>query len=91
MPIADSKNVSDIGHWTILENGGDGWKMETDCAGADQYPIPSELQGLAGGSSTNFATSYEWCAREQVIDLRKEGFSEALLDERRPPVFVSEW
>ena len=87
--IADSTNEFDIKHWNVLKNGGQKWKVETDCPGSGA--LPYQLLGLSGGKRTNFATSHAWCEREQVIDLIREGIPEKVLDDLRPPIFVSEW
>ena len=78
-----------MSYWTVLENGGDGWRVETDCPRAGR--LPDQLIRLSGGKHTNFATSHAWCDREQIIDLVGGGMPEKFLDDRRPPIFVSEW
>ena len=86
---ADSKGEYDLCEWKILSDGGNRWKVETDCPGSAS--LPDEVLLLTGGQCKSFATSYGWCEREQVIDLLKEGFSEEMLDCLQPIIFVSEW
>ena len=88
-PFSDSVDEYDISHWELLSNGGNRWKVETDCPGSGA--LPEELLNLAGGNHSSFATSYGWCEREQVIDLLAEGIPESILDGLRPAIFVSEW
>jgi hypothetical protein len=68
--------------WHIIENGGDGWEIENKGA---ECPAT-----VAMGCQCNFVTSYEWCRKAQVIDLKRYGFSETQLDSC-PPIEVSEW
>ena len=56
--------------------------------------IPVEnMQLLAenGGSSKNYVTFYEWCCRQQILDLPKLGFAPAILDTLQPVIEISEW
>ncbi|CAH1232993.1 FBXO6 [Branchiostoma lanceolatum] len=53
-------------HWEVLENGGQGWKVEK-FVGCKAFPNPA-VRG-------NFVTSYGWCARQQEIDLLAEGYA----------------
>eukprot|EP00057_Strongylocentrotus_purpuratus_P005703 XP_003731589.1 PREDICTED: F-box only protein 6 isoform X1 [Strongylocentrotus purpuratus] len=85
----DSKGEFDLCEWKILSDGGERWKVETDCPGSAR--LPDEVLLLTGGQYKSFATSYGWCEREQVIDLLEEGFSEEMLDCLQPIIFVSEW
>ncbi|XP_072175074.1 F-box only protein 6-like [Diadema setosum] len=85
----DSRDKRDMASWTVLGNGGDGWLVETKCPGSGT--MPEELLSLSNGDPKSFATSYGQCAREQIIDLLAEGFTEEMLDELQPPIFVSEW
>lgn len=66
--------------------GGDRWSIEE--------MITSESPALLKeneGSCKNYVTSYEWCCREQVVDLVKCGFVPQILDELQPTIEVSEW
>uniref|UniRef100_A0A8D2N237 FBA domain-containing protein n=1 Tax=Zonotrichia albicollis TaxID=44394 RepID=A0A8D2N237_ZONAL len=60
-------------HWGEVENGGDGWKIE-ELPGDFGKEFPSEEV------HKYFVTSYEWCRKAQVIDLRAEGYWEELMD-----------
>ncbi|XP_056398211.1 F-box only protein 2 isoform X2 [Hyla sarda] len=70
-------------YWEIVEDGGDGWKVEKlpgDCGVA--FP--------AGGIFKYFTTSSKCCSKTQVIDLLKEGYLKRLLD-TSPKIVVSDW
>jgi hypothetical protein len=58
----------DLSGWTVLQNGGAGWKAV----------------------SNGFLTSYGWGKREQLIDLSQHDFSDATLDQEKPPIVVEE-
>lgn len=73
-------------HWTLLENGGDKWRVEDIPQGSD--PLPQELQ--KEGFHCCFATSYMWCVKVQTIDLYSLGLTKQIM-ELRPPIHVSEW
>ncbi|XP_070560891.1 F-box only protein 44-like [Ptychodera flava] len=75
--------------WTILEDGGDRLCVETRDIGCK--PKPPEMLAEMDNSTKNFATSYQWCSRVQVVDLIAEGCSEYVLDEIQPAIEVSEW
>jgi len=67
-------------NWTILQNGGNQWKIETGPA--------ASCPGTEG--NTNFVTSYGWNKKAQTIDLLAEGFTAEELDQA-PEIAVSEW
>nr|XP_023649297.1 F-box only protein 6-like isoform X2 [Paramormyrops kingsleyae]XP_023649298.1 F-box only protein 6-like isoform X2 [Paramormyrops kingsleyae]XP_023649299.1 F-box only protein 6-like isoform X2 [Paramormyrops kingsleyae]XP_023649300.1 F-box only protein 6-like isoform X2 [Paramormyrops kingsleyae] len=66
--------------WTIMLNGGDGWKIE-DVA----LNFPDE------GVKKYFVTSYGSCKKSQLIDVVKEGFGPYLMDEIQPDIIISDW
>ncbi len=72
-PNGDSGHM---GGWTITSNGGNGWLAHL---GAD----------ASRSHDNGFLTSFAWAKREQVIDLRAQGFSSEFLD-TQPPLIVSE-
>ncbi|XP_051493036.1 F-box only protein 2-like isoform X2 [Apus apus] len=74
----------DLQHWGEVENGGDGWKIE-ELPGDFGKEFPSEEV------HKYFVTSYEWCRKAQVIDLRAEGYWEELMDTTQPKVVVKDW
>lgn len=43
------------------------------------------------GSVDNYATSYGWCCREQVVRLADVGLTDKIMDEIQPDIEVSEW
>ncbi|XP_014669191.1 PREDICTED: F-box only protein 17-like [Priapulus caudatus] len=71
--------------WDILSNGGAHWKIEKKPIGCDEFPLASQ------GETTCFATSFEACAKMQLIDLIQSGCGEEVLDVQQPPIEVSEW
>lgn len=66
--------------------GGDQWNIEK-CVPAENAQLIVEN----GGSLKNYVTSYEWCCREQILDLDTLGFAPAVLDNLQPAIEVSEW
>ncbi|NXB76078.1 FBX2 protein, partial [Donacobius atricapilla] len=74
----------DLEHWGEVENGGDGWKVE-ELPGDFGKEFPSEEV------HKYFVTSYEWCRKAQVIDLRAEGYWEELMDTTQPKIMVRDW
>ncbi|XP_071855357.1 F-box only protein 6-like [Apostichopus japonicus] len=77
-------------HWKKLQDGGDKWLVEKD-KGAGSGEKPPELLAIADGKPCNFATSYGWCCKCQVVDLVQEGFEEEMLDRLQPPLKVGDW
>jgi Ca2+-binding RTX toxin-like protein len=57
--------TGDMSGWNILQNGGNGWTVQT---------------GGYEGSQT-FVTSYAWGKRSQTVDLVAKGYSTAVLDQ----------
>lgn len=88
--IRNASGQNDFQHWEIVKNGGDRFIVEPD-KGHGSGEKPPELIALAGGKNCNFATSYGWCSKRQVIDLLSEGIEERLLDEMQPAFKVGEW
>lgn len=70
--------------WTIEDEGGDCWKIET-LPGDNGVEFPSD------GVQKYFATSYENCSKSQTIDLLAEGFWEELMDNSQPKIVVEDW
>ncbi|KAF6721246.1 F-box only protein 6 [Oryzias melastigma] len=66
--------------WTIVENGGDRWKIEDP-----MVSHPNE------GVQKNFVTSYGMCLKSQLIDLKKEGYNSSFMDEIQPHIRISDW
>ncbi|EMP41523.1 F-box only protein 2 [Chelonia mydas] len=75
--------LKNLEHWGEVENGGDGWKIE-DLPGDFGKEFPSD------GVHKYFVTSYEWCRKSQVIDLRAEGYWEELMDTTQPKIVVKD-
>ncbi|KAK1801688.1 hypothetical protein P4O66_022332 [Electrophorus voltai] len=66
--------------WHISENGGDQWNVE------DVFtPHPDNTVTKC------FVTSYHLCLKSQLIDLEKEGYSPAFLDDIQPDIIISDW
>ncbi|XP_072553323.1 F-box only protein 6-like [Salminus brasiliensis] len=66
--------------WDIIENGGHKWNIEGMFT-----PHPDETVTKC------FVTSYFACIKRQLINLEKEGYSPALLDEIQPDIIISDW
>ncbi|KAJ8257819.1 hypothetical protein GJAV_G00190070 [Gymnothorax javanicus] len=67
--------------WTIVENGGDKWSIEE----ADNVPLPDETV------KKFFVTSFYPCKKMQLINLVKEGYNPAFMDEIQPDIVISDW
>ncbi|ETE61886.1 F-box only protein 27, partial [Ophiophagus hannah] len=68
-------------HWAVhCEGWNAGWNVEEN---------RSPVEGAE--AQTCFASSYEWCQKEQLIDLLKEGLWPDLLDAYQPDIVVSDW
>uniref|UniRef100_A0A087XHF3 FBA domain-containing protein n=2 Tax=Poecilia formosa TaxID=48698 RepID=A0A087XHF3_POEFO len=78
--IKNPRGEDELQGWTIVRNGGDGWRVEKPMA---LHPN-TEVQ-------TNFVTSFRTCTKSQLIDLVKEGYSQAFMDEIQPHIKVSDW
>ncbi|KAG7323129.1 hypothetical protein KOW79_012831 [Hemibagrus wyckioides] len=66
--------------WNIIENGGDKWVVENMFS-----PHPDETVTKC------FVTSYLQCIKSQLIDLEKEGYNPAFMDEIQPDIVISDW
>ncbi|KAJ3585911.1 hypothetical protein NHX12_012318 [Muraenolepis orangiensis] len=66
-------------HWNIVSNMGDGWRVENVMT-----THPNE------GTTKNFVTSYGPCSKSQLVDLRKEGYNDYLMDEVKPHITVTD-
>ncbi|KAI5095843.1 F-box protein 44, partial [Silurus meridionalis] len=66
--------------WTILEDGGDRWTVDRLYS-----PHPDETVTKC------FVTSYGRCIKSQLIDLEKEGYSPAFMDEIQPDIVITDW
>ncbi|XP_056589408.1 F-box only protein 44-like isoform X2 [Triplophysa dalaica] len=75
-PRAEEK----FNRWKLVENGGDGWKIEENVKS-----LPNET------IEKMFVTSYGMCLKEQLIDLKKEGYSPAFMDHLQPGIKISDW
>ncbi|XP_077862914.1 F-box only protein 6-like [Saccoglossus kowalevskii] len=66
-------------HWRLILNRGNGIIVENIDIGCK--PKPVEMLAEMGDTTKNFATSYGWSRRIQIIDLIAEGCSKYILDE----------
>ncbi|XP_068891198.1 F-box only protein 44-like [Aphelocoma coerulescens] len=71
-------------HWTLDDNEGDKWKIE-DLPGAHGNDMPDPTV------HKYFVTSYGPCFKSQLITLKKEGYWNQLMDEKRPEITVKDW
>nr|XP_056720947.1 F-box only protein 6-like [Euleptes europaea] len=71
-------------HWEIVSSEGDEWKVE-DLPGAHgrEFPHPHVKK--------YFVTSFGLCMKRQIIELKKEGYWEELMDETKPDIVVKDW
>ncbi|KAI1892477.1 hypothetical protein AGOR_G00133820 [Albula goreensis] len=66
--------------WQIVENGGDRWNVENMTV-----PYPDETV------KKFFVTSYHACRKAQLINLEKQGYGPAFMDEIQPDIVISDW
>ncbi|XP_044527209.1 F-box only protein 2 [Gracilinanus agilis] len=71
--------------WGDVEHGGDGWRVE-EIPGDGGFDFPEDEN-----VKKYFVTSYEWCRKAQVVDLRAEGYWEELMDTTQPAIVVKDW
>lgn len=71
-------------HWSITENGGDGWNVERPPKAVRSMPEDPVFEN----QYYCFVTSFSKCSMEQVINLVDEGFSEYILDHLQPTIKV---
>ncbi|MEC8052881.1 MAG: DUF4215 domain-containing protein, partial [Myxococcota bacterium] len=74
--VNGSGELASLDGWTITQDGGNGWTYNS---GNSVDAIPGE-----------FATSYSWAFREQVVDLLAMGYTAAELD-TQPAITVGEY
>lgn len=74
--------------WEILQNGGNGFKIEQTPCGADLLP-----QGVPefDGHTSCFATSFERCIKRQEICLLKNKLLFYIVNKFKPDIYMSEW
>ena len=77
-------------HWKLVTNEGDHWKVEKCPKGCDDFPEDPTNDDLNTFTSC-FATTYNSCSKEQIIDLKKEGAVSQIMDLLQPKITVSEW
>ncbi|XP_056305076.1 F-box only protein 44-like [Danio aesculapii] len=75
-PKADDKFTG----WTVVHNGGDSWASEEN-----RTPFPDVTVTKC------FVTSYGLCLKKQLIDLQKEGYTAAFMDQVQPHIKISDW
>uniref|UniRef100_A0A452HD05 Uncharacterized protein n=1 Tax=Gopherus agassizii TaxID=38772 RepID=A0A452HD05_9SAUR len=66
-------------HW-LVQYGGHGWQVEENRCPVEGAP-----------AQTCFVSSFDWCAKSQLVDLLKEGLWEELLDTYQPEIYISDW
>jgi len=76
--LANGAAAGGLAHWQVTENGGDGWTVQSG-------------HGEAIGYGHNFAASFGWCRKQQVIDLvGQAGLTPGFLD-TGPAITVTDW
>ncbi|ROL53228.1 F-box only protein 6 [Anabarilius grahami] len=63
--------------WEIVQNGGDHWLTSRN---KRTFPVRK-----------CFVTSYGLCLKQQLIDLEKEGYNAAFMDQQQPHIKISDW
>ncbi len=70
--------------------GGNKWSIQSGCIKPEHLHY-EQIVKENGNSAKNYVTSYEWCCRQQVIELSHHGFSDSVMDTVQPLISVSEW
>lgn len=78
--IKNPKGEEGLDKWVITHNGGDGWKVEGIFT---KHPSVTVQK--------NFVTSFCFCWKYQTIDLEKEGYNSAFMDNFQPDIRICEW
>ncbi|XP_048033537.1 F-box only protein 44-like [Megalobrama amblycephala] len=66
--------------WNLIQDGGDLWE-----AHGNRRAFPDNTVTKC------FVTSYMLCLKQQLIDLKKEGYSAAFMDQLQPHIKISDW
>ncbi|XP_007420171.1 F-box only protein 2 [Python bivittatus] len=82
--IRNPNGEEGLQYWENVQNGGDGWKVE-ELPGDFGKDFPSDEV------HTYFVSSFDWCSKSQVIDLRAEGYWEELMDTVQPKIVAKDW
>ncbi|KAM6435620.1 F-box only protein 2-like [Liasis olivaceus] len=82
--IRNPNGEEGLQYWENVQNGGDGWKVE-ELPGDFGKDFPSDEV------HAYFVSSFDWCSKSQVIDLRAEGYWEELMDTVQPKIVVKDW
>ncbi|XP_055043303.2 F-box only protein 6 isoform X1 [Misgurnus anguillicaudatus] len=78
--LKNPKAEEELNGWEIVHNGGDGW-----AAHGNRNPL------FENTVTKCFVTSYMLCLKQQIIDLKKEGYSPAIMDQWQPNIKISDW
>ncbi|KAK2885756.1 hypothetical protein Q8A67_016593 [Cirrhinus molitorella] len=78
--IKNPRAEEEFNGWTIVQNGGDLWSVEANSVEIPNFTVPK-----------CFVTSYELCLKQQLINLKKEGYNAAFIDQLQPPIKISDW
>ncbi|KAL1270711.1 hypothetical protein QQF64_029727 [Cirrhinus molitorella] len=71
------------------QDGLRGWKVK--CSGGDCWVIEKNRKPIPDTVTRCFVTSYRLCLKQQLIDLNKEGYSDAFMDQVQPHIKISDW
>jgi len=72
--ILNGSAESAFANWNITQSGGDGWN----------------ISGATYVGTSSFIGSYDWCVKNQLVDLLANGYTAAQLD-AVPSIEVNEW
>ncbi|XP_067680645.1 F-box only protein 44-like [Haliotis asinina] len=78
-------------HWKVIQNGGDRFQVQKEKHGSQDVTQTDMIQDWSGLVIKKWATSYGACEKSQMIDLREEGVLAEVLDNIKPPIYISEW
>ncbi|XP_051518640.1 F-box only protein 44-like [Myxocyprinus asiaticus] len=78
--LKNPRAEDELNGWKIVQNGGDRWKIEDNSVEIPNNTVPK-----------CFVTSYYLCMKQQLIDLKKEGYSPAFMDHLQPDIKITDW
>lgn len=74
----------------MLTNEKDQWIVEQPPKGCEDFPEDPDNEEMKNHAYC-FATAYNSCSKEQIIDLKEEGAVPQIMDLLQPKITVSEW
>ncbi|XP_051947192.1 F-box only protein 44-like [Xyrauchen texanus] len=78
--LKNPRAEDELNGWKIVLNGGDCWTIEDNSVDIPNNTVPK-----------CFVTSYGLCMKQQLIDLKKEGYNPAFMDHLQSEIKITDW